>query len=227
MSDVVENVPAAATGSVRRSRDVPMLVERARAGDPRAVARLITLVESGDEVLPQVAAALAPYAGQAQVVGLTGSPGWASRPPPTSWSGRCGRAATGSACWPSTRPARSPAARSSATGSGCRTTPPTRASTSARCPAAVTSAGCRRRRRRRSGCWRAPAATWCWWRPSASGRPRWRSPRWRTPHWCCSPRAWATRSRRSRPASWRSPTSSWSTRPTGTAPTPPSATSRA
>ena len=34
-------------------------------------------------------------------------------------------------------------------------------------------------------------------------------------------RAWATRSRRSRPASWRSPTSSWSTRPTGTAPTPP------
>ncbi|MEU3457685.1 methylmalonyl Co-A mutase-associated GTPase MeaB [Micromonospora sp. NPDC006766] len=52
-----------------------MLVERARAGDPRAVARLITLVESGDEVLPQVAAALAPYAGHAQVVGLTGSPG--------------------------------------------------------------------------------------------------------------------------------------------------------
>ncbi|MEV6802775.1 methylmalonyl Co-A mutase-associated GTPase MeaB [Micromonospora rifamycinica] len=52
-----------------------MLVQRAREGDPRAVARLITLVESGDAVLPQVAAALAPYAGQAQVVGLTGSPG--------------------------------------------------------------------------------------------------------------------------------------------------------
>lgn len=60
---------------VRRSRDVPMLVELARAGDPRAVARLITLVESGDELLPRVAAALAPYAGRAQVVGLTGSPG--------------------------------------------------------------------------------------------------------------------------------------------------------
>ncbi|PSK62974.1 putative GTPase [Micromonospora sp. MH33] len=70
-----QNVPAAAAGAVRRSRDVPLLVERARAGDPRAVARLITLVESGDEVLPQVAAALAPYAGHAQVVGLTGSPG--------------------------------------------------------------------------------------------------------------------------------------------------------
>ena len=52
-----------------------MLVERARAGEPRAVARLITLVESGDELLPQVAAALAPHTGKAQVVGLTGSPG--------------------------------------------------------------------------------------------------------------------------------------------------------
>ncbi|MEH0845435.1 methylmalonyl Co-A mutase-associated GTPase MeaB [Micromonospora sp. CPCC 205711] len=75
MSEAVDHVQAAATGPVRRSRDVPMLVARAREGDPRAVARLITLVESGDEVLPQVAAALAPYAGQAQVVGLTGSPG--------------------------------------------------------------------------------------------------------------------------------------------------------
>ncbi|MFF5218244.1 methylmalonyl Co-A mutase-associated GTPase MeaB [Micromonospora sp. NPDC000442] len=52
-----------------------MLVERARDGDPRAVARLITLVESGDETVPAIAAALAPYTGRAQVVGLTGSPG--------------------------------------------------------------------------------------------------------------------------------------------------------
>jgi LAO/AO transport system kinase len=62
-------------GSVRRGRDVPLLVARARDGDPRAVARLITLVESGDELLPQVAAVLAPYTGRAQVIGLTGSPG--------------------------------------------------------------------------------------------------------------------------------------------------------
>jgi LAO/AO transport system kinase len=61
--------------TVRRGRDVPLLVERARAGDARAVARLITLVESGDELLPQVAAALAPYAGRARVIGLTGAPG--------------------------------------------------------------------------------------------------------------------------------------------------------
>ncbi|MDG4795910.1 methylmalonyl Co-A mutase-associated GTPase MeaB [Micromonospora sp. WMMD1082] len=75
MSESNGGASAAATGSVRRSRDVPALVERARDGDPRAVARLITLVESGDPTLPEIAAALAPYAGRAQVVGLTGSPG--------------------------------------------------------------------------------------------------------------------------------------------------------
>jgi LAO/AO transport system kinase len=56
-------------------QDVDGLVERAREGDPRAVARLISLVEDGDVRLPQVAAALAPHTGQAQVIGLTGSPG--------------------------------------------------------------------------------------------------------------------------------------------------------
>jgi LAO/AO transport system kinase len=57
------------------SHDVEALVERARAGDARAVARLISLVEDDDERLPEVAAALAPHTGQAQVIGLTGSPG--------------------------------------------------------------------------------------------------------------------------------------------------------
>jgi LAO/AO transport system kinase len=55
--------------------DVATLVGRARDGDARSVARLISLVEDGDPALPEVAAALAPYAGDAQVVGLTGSPG--------------------------------------------------------------------------------------------------------------------------------------------------------
>jgi LAO/AO transport system kinase len=54
---------------------VPTLVGRAREGDARSVARLISLVEDGDPALPEVAAALAPYAGHAQVVGLTGAPG--------------------------------------------------------------------------------------------------------------------------------------------------------
>nr|WP_212994088.1 methylmalonyl Co-A mutase-associated GTPase MeaB [Actinoplanes auranticolor] len=61
--------------SARPGRDVPTLVARAREGDPRSVARLISLVENGDPKLAEVAAALAPYAGRAQVVGLTGSPG--------------------------------------------------------------------------------------------------------------------------------------------------------
>jgi len=63
------------TGVKRRGADVPGLVERARAGEPRAVARLISLVEDDSPVLPEVAAALAPHAGRARVIGLTGSPG--------------------------------------------------------------------------------------------------------------------------------------------------------
>ncbi|MFC9326479.1 methylmalonyl Co-A mutase-associated GTPase MeaB [Kitasatospora sp. NPDC057015] len=55
--------------------DVPTLVEQARAGRPRAVARLISLVENGAPQLREVMAALAPYTGQAFTVGLTGSPG--------------------------------------------------------------------------------------------------------------------------------------------------------
>jgi LAO/AO transport system kinase len=66
---------AGVTVASRPGRDVPALVARAREGDPRSVARLISLVENGDPKLPEVAAALAPYAGHAQVVGLTGSPG--------------------------------------------------------------------------------------------------------------------------------------------------------
>jgi LAO/AO transport system ATPase len=59
----------------RRSADVPTLVERAREGDPRSVARLISLVEDASPALREVAAALAPHTGRAQVLGLTGSPG--------------------------------------------------------------------------------------------------------------------------------------------------------
>ena len=56
-------------------RDVPTLVARAREGDARSVARLISMVENGDPALPELAAALAAQAGRAQVVGLTGAPG--------------------------------------------------------------------------------------------------------------------------------------------------------
>ncbi|MER7764332.1 methylmalonyl Co-A mutase-associated GTPase MeaB [Streptomyces sp. NPDC097619] len=55
--------------------DVPQLVAQAREGRPRAVARLISLVEGASPQLREVMAALAPLAGNAYVVGLTGSPG--------------------------------------------------------------------------------------------------------------------------------------------------------
>ncbi|RCG19706.1 methylmalonyl Co-A mutase-associated GTPase MeaB [Streptomyces diacarni] len=55
--------------------DVAALVAGAREGAPRAVARLISLVEGASPQLREVMAALAPHCGNAYVVGLTGSPG--------------------------------------------------------------------------------------------------------------------------------------------------------
>ncbi|MDU0312607.1 methylmalonyl Co-A mutase-associated GTPase MeaB [Phycicoccus sp. M110.8] len=58
-----------------RTVDVPALVESARAGSPRAVARLISLVEDAHPALREVMAALTPHTGNAHVIGITGSPG--------------------------------------------------------------------------------------------------------------------------------------------------------
>ncbi|GGU16373.1 methylmalonyl Co-A mutase-associated GTPase MeaB [Nocardioides albus] len=59
--------------------DVSDLVARARGGEPRAVARLVSYVENapvgGGERLREVMAALAPHGGHAHIVGLTGAPG--------------------------------------------------------------------------------------------------------------------------------------------------------
>lgn len=62
-------------GVVGRSVDVDALVHSAREGSPRAVARLISLVEDAHPLLRQVMAALAPHTGHARIIGLTGSPG--------------------------------------------------------------------------------------------------------------------------------------------------------
>lgn len=59
----------------RRELDIADLVARARGGQVRAVARLITLVEDASPQLREVAAALVPHSGRARVIGLTGSPG--------------------------------------------------------------------------------------------------------------------------------------------------------
>lgn len=58
-----------------RTVDVDSLVAQAREGQPRAVARLISLVEDDSPQLREIMAALTPYAGHAHVVGVTGSPG--------------------------------------------------------------------------------------------------------------------------------------------------------
>lgn len=59
----------------RRTADVPILVAQAAQGQARAVGRLISLVEDASPALRQVMALLAPQAGHARVIGLTGSPG--------------------------------------------------------------------------------------------------------------------------------------------------------
>jgi LAO/AO transport system ATPase len=72
---VQTDAPAASGRRGRRAVDVPTLVARAREGDARSVARLISLVEDASPALREVAAALAPHSGNAQVIGLTGAPG--------------------------------------------------------------------------------------------------------------------------------------------------------
>jgi LAO/AO transport system ATPase len=82
LTDLTDGTAVAAPASTaprgrrgRRSADVPALVAAARDGEARAVARLISLVEDASPALREVAAALAPHTGHAQVLGLTGSPG--------------------------------------------------------------------------------------------------------------------------------------------------------
>ncbi|MCS7480052.1 methylmalonyl Co-A mutase-associated GTPase MeaB [Umezawaea endophytica] len=58
-----------------RTVEVSDLVDRARDGQPRAVARLISLVEDASPHLREVAEVLAPLTGRARVIGLTGPPG--------------------------------------------------------------------------------------------------------------------------------------------------------
>lgn len=61
--------------TIASDRSIGDLLERARNGDRRAVARLITFVENESPRLREVAEALAPHTGRAFVLGLTGPPG--------------------------------------------------------------------------------------------------------------------------------------------------------
>jgi LAO/AO transport system kinase len=59
----------------RPPADPAALVARARDGDARALARLVSLVENRSPELRAVMKAIAPLTGNARVLGLTGSPG--------------------------------------------------------------------------------------------------------------------------------------------------------
>jgi LAO/AO transport system kinase len=51
------------------------LVAAARDGDPRSLARLVSLVENGSPRLREIMKLIAPHTGRARIIGLTGSPG--------------------------------------------------------------------------------------------------------------------------------------------------------
>ena len=202
----------------------PTLSERVLAGDVRAVARAISLVEDesadGAALIRQIFA----HTGRAYLVGVTGPPGAGKSTlvdrmttelrsiGPHGWRDR-----------DRSRPVRSPAAHSSATASGCRPMPAMPASSSAAWRRGVTWAVSP-----------VPPATrrWCSTRREGHrpdrdrrrrpGRDRHRPHRGRLD---CDARAriLATTSRRSRRGSWRSQTSSSSTRRTAKAPIAPRA----
>jgi LAO/AO transport system kinase len=68
--------------------DIDDLIARARRGEPRALARLISLVENASPQLREIMAALNPLAGKARVIGLTGPPGVGKSTPRARWSAR-------------------------------------------------------------------------------------------------------------------------------------------
>jgi len=53
----------------------PDLAERVRAGESRALARAISLIENGDEEAVELVAELFPHTGESRIVGFTGPPG--------------------------------------------------------------------------------------------------------------------------------------------------------
>jgi LAO/AO transport system kinase len=63
------------TGRGRRVADPEALIMAARSGDPRSLARLVSLVEDESAELRRVMKVIAPMTGHAHIVGLTGAPG--------------------------------------------------------------------------------------------------------------------------------------------------------
>jgi LAO/AO transport system kinase len=71
----VPPLPGNAGGDGRPADDAAELVARAHDGDPRALARLVSLIEDDSPRVRALMRELAPRAGGARVIGLTGPPG--------------------------------------------------------------------------------------------------------------------------------------------------------
>jgi LAO/AO transport system kinase len=78
-SDAAASAAAASArgdaAAVPAGADPEALVSAAQAGDPRALARLVSLIEDDSPLLRPVIKIVAPMTGHAHVVGLTGAPG--------------------------------------------------------------------------------------------------------------------------------------------------------
>lgn len=59
----------------RSEQDIRTLAAAARQGNRRAIARLLTIVEQGDDSAEIAIAAIYPYTGKAHLIGITGPPG--------------------------------------------------------------------------------------------------------------------------------------------------------
>ena len=57
------------------AEDIAAQLDRARAGDARVLARLLSLVEDGSPLVRSVIKDLLPWTGGARIIGLTGAPG--------------------------------------------------------------------------------------------------------------------------------------------------------
>jgi LAO/AO transport system kinase len=75
MDEVTRSDDANDAAPARVPRDAEGLATRIRAGDRRALARAISLVENGDEVGHELVSKLYPQTGDASLLGITGPPG--------------------------------------------------------------------------------------------------------------------------------------------------------
>jgi LAO/AO transport system kinase len=63
------------TSLTQRARDIPSLLDAARAGQNRAIGQLVSVVEMGSVQTRRAVAVACAGVGQARIIGLTGSPG--------------------------------------------------------------------------------------------------------------------------------------------------------